>query len=62
MINAYMTRLYVVAEHDPVVGKAFLRVLNLLDKPERLMRPAIAARVLRGARPGTRRERVLTSA
>jgi 2-polyprenyl-6-methoxyphenol hydroxylase-like FAD-dependent oxidoreductase len=62
MINAYLARLYVVAESDPVVGEAFVRVLNLIDRPERLMRPAIAARVLRGARRSAKPERVLTPA
>jgi len=62
MINAYLARLYVVAESDPVVGEAFVRVLNLIDRPERLMRPAIAARVLHGARRSAKPERVLTPA
>lgn len=34
----------------PEVGRAFLRVVNLIDRPERLLRPAIALRVLRGQR------------
>ncbi|MFD2093367.1 FAD-dependent oxidoreductase [Blastococcus deserti] len=51
-VNAYLERLHRAAEHDPVVGRAFLRVVNLLDRPERLMAPGIAWRVL-AARPST---------
>jgi 2-polyprenyl-6-methoxyphenol hydroxylase-like FAD-dependent oxidoreductase len=50
MVNAYLRRLHVAAEHDPEVGRAFLRVVNLVDRPERLLAPAVAARVLRGGR------------
>jgi 2-polyprenyl-6-methoxyphenol hydroxylase-like FAD-dependent oxidoreductase len=48
LVNRYLARLNPVAEHDPVVGLAFLRVVNLIDRPERLMAPAIAWQVLRG--------------
>ena len=51
-VNGYLERLHVAAEHDPVVGRAFLRVINLLDTPERLMAPSVALRVLRGSRRG----------
>lgn len=47
VINRYMARLQSVAVGDPVVAHAYLRVLQLLDPPSALMRPAIAARVLR---------------
>jgi hypothetical protein len=47
-VNAYLERLHVAAEHDPVVGRAFLRVVNLLDRPGRLLAPALVLRVLRG--------------
>jgi hypothetical protein len=40
--------LNVAAQYDPAVGQAFLRVANLLDRPERLLAPDIAWRVLRG--------------
>jgi 2-polyprenyl-6-methoxyphenol hydroxylase-like FAD-dependent oxidoreductase len=48
LVNAYLARFHVAAEHDPVLGRAFLRVVNLIDRPEGLLRPAIAARVLGG--------------
>lgn len=47
IIGRYMSRLQAVAVGDHVVGQAYLRVLNLLDPPAALMRPGIAARVLR---------------
>jgi 2-polyprenyl-6-methoxyphenol hydroxylase-like FAD-dependent oxidoreductase len=50
MINAYLARLHVAAGSDPVLGRAFLRVVNLIDPPERLMSPELAFRVMRGAR------------
>jgi 2-polyprenyl-6-methoxyphenol hydroxylase-like FAD-dependent oxidoreductase len=58
LVNAYLARFHVAAERDPVLGRAFLRVVNLIDRPEGLLRPAIALRVLGGslrhvaARPG----------
>jgi 2-polyprenyl-6-methoxyphenol hydroxylase-like FAD-dependent oxidoreductase len=52
-VNAYLERLHVAAEHDPVVGRAFLRVVNLVDRPSSLVTPGIALRVLRGQRAGT---------
>jgi 2-polyprenyl-6-methoxyphenol hydroxylase-like FAD-dependent oxidoreductase len=50
LVNAYLARLHVAAATDPQVGRAFLRVVNLIDPPERLLRPATALRVLRGQR------------
>jgi hypothetical protein len=50
MINAYLARLHVAAGSDPVLGRAFLRVVNLIDPPEHLMRPELAFRVMRGTR------------
>jgi 2-polyprenyl-6-methoxyphenol hydroxylase-like FAD-dependent oxidoreductase len=50
MINAYLARLHVAAGSDPVLGRAFLRVVNLIDPPEHLMSPELAFRVMRGTR------------
>jgi 2-polyprenyl-6-methoxyphenol hydroxylase-like FAD-dependent oxidoreductase len=50
LVNGYLERLHVAAEHDPEVGRAFLRVVNLIDPPQRLMAPAILRRVLQGSR------------
>jgi 2-polyprenyl-6-methoxyphenol hydroxylase-like FAD-dependent oxidoreductase len=50
MVNRYLERVHRAAEHDPGVGRAFLRVVNMIDRPERLMAPGTALRVLRGSR------------
>ena len=47
-VNAYVHRLHVAAVTDAVLGAAFLRVLNLVDPPTRLLAPGIVLRVLRG--------------
>lgn len=49
-INAYMARLHVAAATDPVVGRTFLQVANLVTRPEKLLAPTMALRVLRGSR------------
>jgi 2-polyprenyl-6-methoxyphenol hydroxylase-like FAD-dependent oxidoreductase len=48
LVNAYVGRLHSAARTDPALGTAFLRVLNLIDPPHRLLRPGIVRRVLRG--------------
>ncbi len=45
--NRYLARLLATAAHDPVVARAFVRVTGLVDRPDALLRPAIARRVLR---------------
>jgi 2-polyprenyl-6-methoxyphenol hydroxylase-like FAD-dependent oxidoreductase len=58
-VNAYLARFHLSAAADPVLGRAFLRVVNLMDRPESLLRPALALRVVVGnlrraaARPGS---------
>lgn len=49
LINAYVARMHRVAAREPVVGRAFLEVANLLAPPSRIFRPTILARVLLGA-------------
>jgi 2-polyprenyl-6-methoxyphenol hydroxylase-like FAD-dependent oxidoreductase len=46
-VNAYVHQLHVAAAADAVLGAAFLRVLNLVDAPTRLLAPRIVLRVLR---------------
>lgn len=46
LITAYLNRVMPVAHHDPAVAHAVFSVNALVDLPPRLMRPAIAARVL----------------
>ncbi|MGK5676926.1 FAD-dependent oxidoreductase [Micromonospora sp. URMC 106] len=55
LVNAYVARLHVAATRDAVLGAAFLRVLNLVDPPARLLAPPVLLRVLRGAPPSARR-------
>jgi 2-polyprenyl-6-methoxyphenol hydroxylase-like FAD-dependent oxidoreductase len=45
-INAYLRRLQAVAEHDPLVAGAFVNVIAMLEKPQRLLRPSIVRRVV----------------
>ncbi|SCL32806.1 2-polyprenyl-6-methoxyphenol hydroxylase [Micromonospora nigra] len=51
LVNAYVHRLHAAATRDPALGAAFLRVLNLVDPPTRLLTPGVLLRVLRGPRP-----------
>ncbi|MGY1737568.1 NAD(P)/FAD-dependent oxidoreductase [Geodermatophilus sp. SYSU D00684] len=46
VVNAYVARVQAAAAVDAGVGSAFLRVANLIDRPESLLRPRLAARVL----------------
>jgi 2-polyprenyl-6-methoxyphenol hydroxylase-like FAD-dependent oxidoreductase len=57
IVNAYVARVLAATAVDPVVGRAFLRVANTVDRPEALLRPSIALRVLRAnrAHPGNER-------
>jgi pimeloyl-ACP methyl ester carboxylesterase/2-polyprenyl-6-methoxyphenol hydroxylase-like FAD-dependent oxidoreductase len=49
-VNRYVRRLHAVAEHDEEVAAAFIDVVRMHSAPPTLMRPRIAARVLRGPR------------
>ncbi|MBQ1073754.1 FAD-dependent monooxygenase [Micromonospora sp. C31] len=49
LVNAYVGRLHAAATRDPALGAAFLRVVNLVDPPTRLLSPPVLLRVLRGS-------------
>lgn len=48
LLGRYQQRLLRAAEHDPVVSRAFCRVMGMVARPPSLLRPDIAARVLVG--------------
>jgi 2-polyprenyl-6-methoxyphenol hydroxylase-like FAD-dependent oxidoreductase len=50
LTNGYVERLLQVAEHDPVVAKAFNDTADLIAPPYEVLRPRIVWRVLRGTR------------
>jgi 2-polyprenyl-6-methoxyphenol hydroxylase-like FAD-dependent oxidoreductase len=50
LVNAYLSRLLPVAHRDPVVANAFLEVTGMVARPQHIMRPRIALRVLWGGR------------
>ncbi len=47
--NAYLARVQYATSKDPKVTKAFMRVAGMIDRPETLFKPGLAARVLRQA-------------
>ena len=55
MVNAYVPRFHAAAATDASLAAAFIRVLGMVDRPEGLLRPDRALRVLwahlRGAAP-----------
>lgn len=52
MINRYVTKVAIAAQHDPKVATALWNVQGLLAAPPALMRPSVAVRALRFARRG----------
>ncbi len=46
-INAYVAQVHRSSHHDPVVGAAFLRAMNLIEAPTSLFRPHIMWRICR---------------
>lgn len=50
LLNGYLAKLLAGAAHDPRLGRAFLRVAGLVDPPQALLAPGVAARVLRAGR------------
>jgi 2-polyprenyl-6-methoxyphenol hydroxylase-like FAD-dependent oxidoreductase len=57
LVNAYVHRIGLAAAGDPQVGRTFIRVVNLLDPPTALIRPAMLARVAAGGRNSRRQPR-----
>lgn len=50
IINAYLDRVLAAAETDPAVVQQFLRSMNLIDPPSRMLRPPTMLRVLKKSR------------
>lgn len=48
LVNAYLPRLHAAAARDEALAAAMIRVIGLKDRPEGLLRPDRALRVLRG--------------
>jgi 2-polyprenyl-6-methoxyphenol hydroxylase-like FAD-dependent oxidoreductase len=51
LLGAYLARLHAAAAHDARLASAFVRVAGLVARPESLLRPGVALRVLRGSLP-----------
>lgn len=51
LMGAYVERLHAAAAEDARLGRAFVRVTGLVDRPETLLSPGTVARVLRGRSP-----------
>jgi hypothetical protein len=49
LVSAYLARLHAAAAHDASLGSAFVRVAGLVARPESLLRPRVALRVLRAS-------------
>jgi 2-polyprenyl-6-methoxyphenol hydroxylase-like FAD-dependent oxidoreductase len=58
VVNAYVSRAQIAAEHDSTVAEQFLRIASLQDPAGRMFRPTTALRVLLGSR---RPRRALTT-
>jgi hypothetical protein len=52
LVNRYVAKAVIAAQHDAGVAHVMWNVQGLLAAPPTLMKPAIAVRVLRGARRG----------
>ncbi|WP_431236223.1 FAD-dependent oxidoreductase (plasmid) [Mycolicibacterium psychrotolerans] len=49
LMNTYLDQVWKAGSRDPDVSAAFLRVVNLMEPPQSLLRPSTALRVLRGS-------------
>jgi len=60
LVNAYLDRLHAAAECDAALSGAFIAVAGMVARPESLLRPSIALRVLRANlhKPTQRNEQV----
>jgi 2-polyprenyl-6-methoxyphenol hydroxylase-like FAD-dependent oxidoreductase len=47
LVNAYLSRLRAAAAVDPAIAAVYLRVVNMMDPPARLMTPGTIIRVVR---------------
>ncbi|OBH66776.1 2-polyprenyl-6-methoxyphenol hydroxylase-like oxidoreductase [Mycobacterium colombiense] len=54
--NAYLRRVLAAAETDPVVVQQFMRLIGMVDRPSRLLRPSMVLRVF------VHRKRAVTNA
>lgn len=48
--NAYMERVLASAESDPALVQQFMRSLNMIDRPSRLLRPSMVLRAFKASR------------
>jgi hypothetical protein len=54
-VERYRRRLHAAAERDPALALAFINVVAMIDRPQRLLHPAPVARVLAGSLRAPRR-------
>ncbi|AFC45195.1 MULTISPECIES: FAD-dependent oxidoreductase [Mycobacterium] len=52
--NAYLRRVMAAAETDPVVVQQFMRLIGMVDRPSRLLRPSMVLRVMTKSRRATK--------
>jgi 2-polyprenyl-6-methoxyphenol hydroxylase-like FAD-dependent oxidoreductase len=55
LLNAYLRRLHAAAEHDPQLALAFINVMAMFDRPQRLLHPGPVGRVLAASLRAPRR-------
>jgi 2-polyprenyl-6-methoxyphenol hydroxylase-like FAD-dependent oxidoreductase len=51
LINSYIDKVHLATHHDPIVGAALFKVLNMMEPPTSLLNPKILWRVLRNKVP-----------